>query len=354
MGAIKQLKNGKFLITVYDYTGKRFRIRFEKYKYAKAFINRVEKEKSDHKLIANGLINKTSSVENSITEFQNSKMDLKEKSMKKYKRVFEQFKIFCGNEKIINMEDFTRDHADKFWSELTRSTAAAKTTNFYLMAVKAVFDYEINRDRLIKSPFSHIKSLKEKSKSLIEQDEEYYNAKEIKAFFQVKMEETDRHVFQTLLLTGLRISELQALRWEHGIDLENKIIKIRNYEMYETKTTTSERDIPMTDLLYKMLIELKHDNNVGYVFKSVKGGMVSERTLLSKCKDIAEKAGIRKNATLHKWRHTFSSHVLNTDIQYEEKQYLMGHKPESMTDRYTKIDPKSLQQKLTKLDELIK
>ena len=236
---------------------------------------------------------------------------------------------------------------------ITSSGAAAKTTNFYLMVVKALFENEITRDRLVKSPFSHIKYLKAKVKSLVEQQEEYYDTNEIKSFFKVQMDEKDRQVFQMLLLTGLRISELQSLRWEHGIDLENKIIKVRNYEGYETKTTTSERDIPMTDLIYKMLLVMKKNSAKGYVFQSVNRGMVSERTLLSKCKNIAEQAGIVKNATLHKWRHTFSSHVLNTEIQYEEKQYLMGHKPESMTDRYTKIDPKSLQVKLTKLDELI-
>ncbi len=48
---------------------------------------------------------------------------------------------------------------------------------------------------------------------------------------------------------------------------------------YETKTTTSERDIPMTDLIYKMLLGMKKNNAKGYVFQSVKRGMVSERTL---------------------------------------------------------------------------
>jgi integrase len=353
MGAIRQLKNGKFQITVYDTTGRRHRMRFGKHKYAKAYIDKIENEKSEQKLIDAGLMKKTSSVDDSITEFILTKVDLREKSKKKYNRVLEQFRIFCSNEAIVNMNDFTRDHADKFWSAITDSGAAAKTSNFYLMVVKALFENEIKRDRLIKSPFSHIKYLKEKVKSLVEQQEEYYDTNEIKSFFKVQMEARDRQVFQMLLLTGLRISEIQSLKWEHGIDLANKIIKVRNYEGYETKTTTSERDIPMTDLIYKMLLGMKKNNGKGYVFQSMNGGMVSERTLLSKCKNIAEQAGIKKNATLHKWRHTFSSHVLNTEIQYEEKQYLMGHKPESMTDRYTKIDPKSLQKKLTKLDKLI-
>lgn len=353
MGAIRQLKNGKYQITVYDTTGRRHRIRFEKHKYAKAYIDKIEKEKSEKKLSDVGLMKRTSTVEDSITEFILTKVDLREKSKKKYHRVLEQFGIFCSNEVIINMNQFTRDHADKFWSAITSSGATARTANFYLMVVKALFENEISRDRLVKNPFSHIKYLKEKVKSLVEQQEEYYDTNEIKSFFKVTMDERDRQVFQMLLLTGLRISELQSLRWEHGIDLANKIIKVRNYEGYETKTTTSERDIPMTDHIYNMLKEMEKSNAKGYVFQSKKGRMVSERTLLSTCKNIAEQAGIIKNATLHKWRHSFSSHVLNTAIQYEEKQYLMGHKPESMTDRYTKIDPKSLQVKLTKLDELI-
>jgi len=354
MGAIKQLKNGKYQITVYDLTGKRHRLRFEKHKYAKAYVDKIESEKSKQKLIIVGLRKKYSSVENSIAEFLLTKVGLREKSIKKYERVLDQFTIFCSHEKIINMDDFTREDADKFWSVLTSSKATAKTINFYLMAIKALFKNEINRDRLDKNPLSHIKSLKEKVKSLIEQQEDYYDKNEIKLFFKVKMDEKYRQVFKTLFLTGLRISELQSLKWERSIDLGEKLIKIRNYESYETKTTTSERDIPLTNALYEMFINMKGKKEKGYVFTSEKGKVINERTLLSNCKIIAKEAGIKKNATLHKWRHSFSSHLLNTDILYEEKQYLMGHKPQSMTDRYTKIDPMSIQVKLTKLDELIK
>jgi len=354
MGAIKQLKNGKFKITVYDHTGKRHRNVFEKHKYAKRYVDKIENKKSEQRLINAGLMNNKSSVENSIAEFILTKVDLKEKSKKKYKRVLEQFGVFCSQENIIDMDEFTRDHADKFWATLTKSGAAPKTTNFYLMVVKALFENEVNRDRLIKSPLSHIKLLKEKVKSLIEQQEEYYDTNEIKSFFNVKMEDSDRQVFQTLLLTGLRISELESLQWDRSIDFKNKLIKVRIYEGYNTKNATSERDVPMTDLLYNMLSKMNARNKHGYVFTTEKGEVVTERRLLDKCKIIAEKAGIKKNATLHKWRHTFASHVINTEIKYEEKQYLMGHAPESMTDRYTKIDPKSLQVRLTKLDELIK
>jgi integrase/recombinase XerD len=354
MGAIRQLRNGKFQITVYDLTGIRHRMRFEKHKYAKAYIDKIEKEKSEQKLIDAGLMKKTSSIEDSITEFILTKVDLRVKSMKKYNRVLEQFRIFCSNEPIINMNDFTRNHSDKFWSAITDSGAASKTANFYLMVARALFENEINRDRLVKNPLSHINPLKEKVKSLIEREEEYYNIDEIKAFFSTDMDDFDRNVFKVLFLTGLRISEMESLQWDRSIDITNKLIKVRSYGDYKTKNATSERDIPMTDTAFGILQKMSSTDNQGYVFKNGDGEVVKERSQLKRCKVIATEAGIKKNATVHMWRHSFSSHVLNTEIKYEEKQYLMGHKPESMTDRYTKIDPMGLHKKLTQLDKLIK
>ncbi|MFZ1291898.1 MAG: tyrosine-type recombinase/integrase [Melioribacteraceae bacterium] len=354
MAAIKQLKNGKYYTTVYDLGGKRYRIRFEKYKYAKAFVDRIEKEKSDHKLISVGLMNRKSLIENSIEEYLNSKNGLRNKSIIKYTRVMDQFRNFCIDNKIQHTDEFTRAHADKLFSVLSKSGAEAKTINFYLMSIKALFIEEVNRDRLRISPFSHIKSVKEKTKSLIEREQDYYDENEIKNFFKVTMHESYRNVFQTLLLTGMRIAELISLRWEKSIDMQNKIIIVRSFENFSTKTDSSERFIPMTDLVYDMLLNIHTQNNVGNVFTDPKGKPVSERTFLKKCKEIAESAGITKNATLKMWRDSFASHVLNTQIKYEERQYLMGHSPESMTDRYTKVDPKKLHNKLSVLDKLIK
>jgi len=354
MGTIRQLKNGKFVVSVYDTTGKRHRIWFGEKKYADAFVKRIESEKSEQKLVSVGLINKRSTVEEAIESFMKSKTNLKDKSVFKYDRAFGQFKIFCSNHRIAKMNEFTRDNADSFWSIILNSNTTSKTMNFYLMVVKALFQFEVKRDRLNKSPFSHIKGEKEKIKSMIEREGEYYDRNEIKAFFKVEMENKHRQAFTVLFLTGFRISEFQSLTWERSVDLENKLIKLRKYDGYDTKTDSSERNIPMTNLVYDIITDMKGKDSTGYLFKSKDGGKVSERTLLTKCKLIAQKAGITKNATLHMWRHSFASHTIDTNIQYEERQYLLGHTPESMTDRYTKIDPISLQEELSKLDELIK
>ncbi len=354
MGTIRQLKNGKFVVSVYDTTSKRHRTWFGEKKYAEAFVKKIESDKSELKLVSVGVINKRSTIVEARNDFMNEKTNLKDKSASKYNRVLDQFEIFCSNQRIEKMIDFTRDHADMFASLIREGGATAKTNNFYLMVVRALFLFEIERDRLSKSPFSHIKREKERVKSMIEREKEYYDKNEIESFFNQKMDKKYRQVFTVLFLTGFRISELQSLTWERSIDLENKIIMLRKYGGYDTKTDSSERNIPMTDLVYNIIAEMKGSDSKGYLFKNQSGGRVSERTLLTKCKLIASDAGITKNATLHMWRHSFASHVKDTNILYEERQYLLGHKPESMTDRYTKIDPVSLQAELSKLDELIK
>ncbi len=351
MGIIRQINNGKYQCDVRDHLGKRIRIVFSSYQDAKDYVTVIENQKLEHRRINLGLSTSRATINDSIAEFIKTKQGLRSKSLKKYYRSFHQLKEYCKDIGLIYTNEFTRDHADQFWGGLTEINSSPKTNNFKLMAVKSLFTYEVNHERILVNPFSHIKALKQKSKSQTEREEEYYTEEEINAFLNVEMKSEDRNVFEASLLTGLRISELQSLKWETSIDLNTKMIKVRNYEGYETKTSNSERDIPMTDNVYNMLSGIKKAE--GYVFTTDNGDRVSERTLLTVCKRIAEEAGIKKNATLHKWRHTFATHAANTEITYEERQYLLGHSPASQTDRYTKVDPKKLHQKLSELDKLI-
>lgn len=71
--------------------------------------------------------------------------------------------------------------------------------------------------------------------------------------------------------------------------------------MEQTKNASSERDIPITNEMFEKLNELKDKVDSDYIFPSIKGKQLSERTILTKCKNTAKAAGITKNATLHKW-----------------------------------------------------
>lgn len=353
MGSIKKLKNGKYRISVYDKFGNRLRLHFDKQSHAKAFIDKIENEKSEEKLVNRGLLKKRVLIETASDEFMETKIGLRERTTHKYKAILDAFLMFCNNHKILFIDEFKNDHADIFRKELISSCAAAKTVNHYLLLAKALFTLQVSKDKLIKNPFAHINLVKKQSKTQIQREQDYFTKNELELLFNEQMPMLNLLVFISFYLTGCRFAELANLEWETNIDFENRLVKIRSKENFSTKTLDSERNIPMTNSLYEILKFIKNCSASSYVFVDADNQIIKERNCLREFKDAAKSAGILKNATIHKLRHSFASHLIQAGLNFEERQYLLGHKPKSMTEYYTKIDPDSLRDKIQYLDSLL-
>ena len=350
MGTIKKTSSGKFLADVRNKNGKRERKVFREKSRAEQWILMKESEKNTIKLVRAGLEMIPAPLPALIDHAIKAKESLATKSYTKYKGIFEAFRNFVENNNISFVTDFSRAHADMYREIITNPSAAAKTKNIYLSTIKSMFNDFVNRDLIVKNPFSHIKMERKRNKTMLERDEDYYNEGEIKAFFSVPMNEVYKRAFVGLFLTGMRREELISLPWNR-INMEKRIIEVRTGGSFRTKTESSERDIPMSDYLFSMLS--KFDKTIEYVFPSEKNTKMDEDKLLKVCKEVAKKAGITKNATLHKWRHSFTSHLEQFGVSVSVREYLMGHKPKTMTGHYTKIDPTKLHEQISKLDKLI-
>lgn len=122
-----------------------------------------------------------------------------------------------------------------------------------------------------------------------------------------------------LALSSLRRSEIAALSWDNGdIDLEHRWIHVRgavvpdeNHRMVKketTKNTTSRRDVPMIDPLYRALSAV--ENKTGPVVK------IHPATMLSQINKACTSAGVPE-VGCHGLRHSFASlcHILNIPPQ---------------------------------------
>ncbi len=352
MGTVRKTLNNTYQIDVIDKSGMRIRKHFRYRRDADAVVAKIENEKYEWKLVRNGLHLQRLTLENAIEDSKSEKANLRERSYIKYKNTFYKFKVFVSSKELIYVNEFTREHADEFKNSLNKLGSAPKTVNFYLMTIKAMFNDLVKKDYLAINPFDHIKYEKAKIKSLSQREDEYYDEDELKCFFKQKMEEADWNAFIGLFLTGARVGEFCSLKWEN-IDFQKRIIMIRSYENFQVKTASSERDVPISDKLLDILTDLKKSESSDYVFTSTNGNKLVERTLLRKVKQIAQKAGIKKNATLHKFRHSFNSHLSQMGVEYSIRQFLLGHAPQSITDHYTKLDASKLSVVVSKLDALI-
>ncbi|MGB9833198.1 MAG: tyrosine-type recombinase/integrase, partial [Caldisericum exile] len=82
------------------------------------------------------------------------------------------------------------------------------------------------------------------------------------------------------------------------------------------------------------------------------GRYLSTRTAQAIFEHAKEKAGIKKDVTIHSLRHSFATHLLEggTDLRYIQE--LLGHKSSKTTEIYTHVSSKSLSKIKSPLDTL--
>lgn len=331
MSIIKRL-NGRYLVDILDQYGSRIRRTFEKYSDAQAFETKIKNEKYEKKLIGLSLKKSRHLVKKEITYYQNSKADLRPKSVQKYSHVIKQIELFIESCGVKYIDEFTTEHATQFKEALINGNGPEqpkpKTINFYLMVLKAFFREQFIKGNVERDPTIHLKNVRhDKVKP------DYYTSEELKAFFLQPMHESYKTAFLGLLLTGLRFAELANLKWKH-VNLYKKILIVESDGNFRTKTKNSERVVPISDYLFEILEDLKCNDKEDYVFRTPNGKQLRERRLLERCKVIAKRAGIFSNATLHKFRHTFATFLILNGVQIQNIKELLGHSTIVQTEIY--------------------
>ena len=199
---------------------------------------------------------------------------------------------------------------------------SAASINLAISAVKFLFKYVLkdNRIKEQKRP-GHNKTLPA-----------VLSAKEI--FKILSMEKNSKHRILLMLVysSGLRVSEVVALKKEH-IDLSRQVIYIRQGKGRKDRYTMLSEIAAQFILEYYELFKIDK-----WIFPGQSG--ISHLTIRS-AQRIFDKAvrhaGITKKISIHGLRHTFATHLLEngTDIRYI--QTLLGHSNIRTTERYTHV-----------------
>ncbi len=137
------------------------------------------------------------------------------------------------------------------------------------------------------------------------------------------------------MCTGLRVSEILALRWEH-FDFERGFVLVQkgvvNGRVGKVKTRASKDQVPLDPTFAEILIRHKGDATEGLVFKSPVTGRcyyagIIQRQIL---KPKGESVGI-VGLGWHTFRHTYRSLLDETGAPIGVQQKLMRHANVSTT-----------------------
>lgn len=273
----------------------------------------------------------------------------KPKTLQRYQKVLEHFERHLGKKKLI--EAITRADMDDF--KTNRSTEKSqqhariitpRTINFEVSVLRTFFYFLANERGLkIENPCARFKPLKDQS-AKARRKPPTYTKEETGRLFAGCADPLERTTFATLLLTGLREQELYYLTWA-DVDLKKGTIRVtpKPIEGFSPKDY-EERIIPIPAELAELLKNLPRVSE--WIFSKAKGRRLTH--LLRRLKAIASKAKV-EDATLHKFRHTYATRLLESGADIVTVQRLLGHSDIDTTRQYLNPDEDLKRQAVNRL-----
>lgn len=155
----------------------------------------------------------------------------------------------------------------------------------------------------------------------------------------------NRAILEIMYACGLRVSEVISLKIS-DIYVNDEFIRIIG-------KGEKERLIPISQATIKTLYlyiegERKHlpikPRHTDTVFINRRGSGLSRQMVFLIIKDLAEKAGIKKNIGPHTVRHSFATHLLEGGADLRAVQQMLGHSSISTTEIYTHISDQYLRE----------
>jgi integrase/recombinase XerD len=231
-----------------------------------------------------------------------------------------------------DIEDYKAARSQERGPGRAREGIQPRTVNFEVSVLRTFFNYLIReRELKIVNPCAHFKPLRDAAAKAYGRAP-VYSEDEVGRLLAV-CDGADRAAFATLLLTGLREQELCYLTWD-DVQLEKgqECLLVRSKPGFTPKDY-EEREIPLPVDVGDLLRKLPRTSP--WLFPSASGGR--EGHLLRRLKRVALRAGV-ENATLHKFRHTYATRLLENGADIVTVQRLLGHSDLDTTRRYLNPD----------------
>lgn len=208
--------------------------------------------------------------------------------------------------------------------------------------------------KVIKSNPTEYAKVPKKKKTVKEieegsEDIHFLEKEELVQFLKSVKEENEQDylVFLVLAYSGMRIGESFALKWK-DVDFKNNTISITKtifyptnkrgeYELLTPKTEGSIRTIIMDESVLKQLKRLKviqnewklanrkHYKDQQFVFTDELGNPQNDKNFRRRFYKLKEKFNVNDGITIHSFRHTHTSLLIESGVEIPEIQERLGH-----------------------------
>ncbi|ARR14895.1 tyrosine recombinase XerC [Xanthomonas citri] len=229
---------------------------------------------------------------------------------------------------------FDSAHLRQFVAAEHRRGLSAKSLQRRLSACRSYYAWLLKRGRISASPAAALRAPKAPRKlpQVLDADEA---VRLVEVPTDAPLGLRDRALLEVFYSSGLRLSELCALRWRDlDLDLDSGLVMVLG-------KGSKQRLVPVGSHAIAALREWRRDSGASadsHVFPGRAGGAISQRAVQIRIKQLAVRQGMFKDVHPHMLRHSFASHILESSGDLRGVQELLGHSDIATTQIYTHLD----------------
>lgn len=262
------------------------------------------------------------------------------KTQTQYLRAVENFSQFFGR----SPDEASAEDLRRYQLHLATHGASSGTINVTITGLRFFFEVTLGRnDAMTKMSTVHEPR---KLPTVL-------SSEEITCLFNGIGSAKYKAAFSVAYGAGLRASEVANLKVS-DIDSQRMLIRV------EQGKGDKDRHAMLSPTLLSIL---RHWWRIGQTqHKMLKGGWlfpgqnpvnpISTRQLNRVCCDVVKVAGITKRVSMHTFRHSFATHLLEQGVDIRVIQVLLGHKKLETTALYSQVATKTLREVRSPLDSL--
>ena len=266
------------------------------------------------------------------------------KTLVKYKGQLERFKKWCKSEGIRRARAFSPDDLFGYRTYLAEQCGLSEKSIYNeTIVIKQLFKWAAKNGYLSRNLLEPIRFAKVKSPK-----QPCFTMEQVELLL-ANAEQWVVPIFTALAFTGMRIGELQHLRWE-DVDLELSVIHIQRGGSDGRPKDKEDRFIPMhAGKLKPVLRSLSRQSE--QVFLMPDGRQVSPKKLRRYLKSLCKQCGFEnpKQYKLHTFRHFFASYCAQQNLSYKYILEWMGHSSSAILDMYFTMNDRQAQRAMNSL-----
>ena len=267
-----------------------------------------------------------------------SELHLSSNTWKNYESDVEKYISFLvKNYKIKMPNEIQLRHVQSFISSLSRHNIKPSSQSRKISAIKSFHKF-LMKEKYVTSNVAATVDLPKQVKKL----PTVLSIKEVDMLLDTLNTETlletrNKAMIELAYASGLRVSELVGLKLS-DLHLDAGFVQIHGKGNKERIVPVGEIAIDSLNFYLENARSQLIKKHTDCVFINGRdGNQMTRQAFFLIIKDKVKQAGIKKEISPHKLRHSFASHLLKNGVDLRLIQELLGHEDISTTERYTHL-----------------